>query len=268
MEIGMVYERDLKDIDNFVFDLDGTVWEWNRLKNGVKKTIEKLEQKDKNIKYFTNNGILRRPQYADKLRDLGLNASEDDVLCASYIAGKAFDEEDIRDVFVVGEEGLRDELKENGINHSEDANDVLVSVDRNFSYWKMAKAANILADGGTLWSTSVDAYWWAGDRQLPGTNALATAIKRSAGTNEEATIVGKPSDYAMDVLREEWSMMPDNTVMVGDNIHSDIVFGNKLGYMTGLVLGGSSTPADLEAVDGFEKPNVVFRQFKRIIMKL
>jgi 4-nitrophenyl phosphatase len=265
----MVYERDLKDIDNFVFDLDGTVWEWNRLKDGVKKTIEKLEKNDKTIKFFTNNAVLRRDQYAEKLRDLGINAEAADVLSASYIAGKVFDQEDIRDVFVIGEEGLRDELRANDVAHTEDADDVLIAVDRNFSYWKAATAADILRDGGNLWTTSVDNYWWAGDRQLPGTGSLTAAVKLAAGAADDPTIIGKPSDHAMDVLRDEWSLMPDNTIMVGDNLQSDIVFGNKLGYMTGLVLGGTSAPADLDEIDdGFEKPNVVFREFKRIIMKL
>lgn len=263
----MVYERTLKDVDNVILDLDGTVWEWNRLKDGVKRTIETLEQNDKTIKYFTNNAILRREQYAEKLRNLGLSADAEDVLCASYIAGKVFDEEDIRNVFVIGEEGLRDEMKENGVKHTEDADHVLATVDRNFSYWKMAKAADILRDGGTLWATTLDNFWWAGDRQLPGTNAIVTAIQLSART-EDANIIGKPSDYAMDVLRNEWSLMPDNTIMIGDNIQSDVVFGNKLGYMTGLVLGGASTKEDLDNVDDFERPNIVFREFKRIVMKL
>jgi len=38
------------------------------------KTIEKLEKNDKTIKFFTNNAVLRRDQYAEKLRDLGYHA--------------------------------------------------------------------------------------------------------------------------------------------------------------------------------------------------
>ncbi len=265
----MVYERTLKEVDNFVFDLDGTVWEWNRLKDGVRKTIETLESNDKNIKYLTNNAILRREQYAEKLRDLGLNATEEDVLSASYIAAQTFDDQDIRSVFVVGEEGLRDELLEKGIEHDEDAEHVLVSVDRNFSYWKMATATDILRKGGTLWTTSVDAFWWAGDRALPGTHALTNAIQLAADLDEgSATVVGKPSEHAMDVIRDEWSLLPNNTIMIGDNIDSDIVLGNRMGYMTGLVMGGSTSKEDLNDVEDFRKPNIVFRSFKRIIMKI
>ncbi len=264
-----VYERTLEEVDNFIFDLDGTVWEWNRLKSDVERTIHQLEDKGKNIKYLTNNAILRREQYAEKLRELGINASEEDVLSASYIAAQVFDEQDIRKVFVVGEEGLRDELKRMNIEHDEDADDVLVAVDRNFSYWKMATACDILRDGGNLWTTSVDAYWWAGNRHLPGTHSLTKAIQLAADLDEgEAEIVGKPSEHAMDVIRSEWSLRPANTIMIGDNIDSDVVLGNRMGYMTGLVMGGSTSKDDLEDVDDFRKPNIVFRSFKRIIMKI
>lgn len=263
----MAYERTLEDIDNVVFDLDGTVWEWNRLKDGVKRTIETLHQHDKTIKYLTNNAILRREQYAEKLRNLGIPVDDEDVLCASYIASQALDDEGVRDVFVVGEEGLRAELGRNKINHVEDANHALVAVDRNFSYWKMAEAADILRNGGTLWATSVDPYWWAGDRHLPGTNALTTAIQRSAG-REEIQILGKPSKYAATVVKEEWGLRPTNTVMIGDNVDSDVVFGNRMGFMTGLVMGGSTTENDLGDLEREQTPDIVFRAFQRIVMKL
>lgn len=252
-----------------IFDLDGTVWEWNRLKDGVKRTIETLENNDKNIKYFTNNGILRRAQYAEKLRNLGLNATEDDVLCASYIASEALDNEGIDSVFAIGEEGLRTEFRRNNIQHEEDADHVFVAVDRNFSYWKLAMAADLVREGAKLWATGKDPYWWAGSRQMPGTESLAKAVRLAAGVDDDRlNIVGKPSDYAKDVLRDEWTLRPDNTVFIGDSIQTDIVFANKLGYTSALVLGGSSTEADLEGVTDFEQPNIVFRSFKRIVMKL
>lgn len=265
----MVYERTLEEVDNFVLDLDGTVWEWNRLKKGVKKTLQTLEKNDKNIYFLTNNAILRREQYAEKLRNLDVNANTEDVISASYIASQVFEEEGITSAYVIGEEGLRAELRKNGIKHKEDADDVLVSVDRNFSYWKMAEAADLVRNGATLWSTSLDAYWWAGDRDLPGTQALADSVRQSAGAKEGTiNILGKPSDHAQKIVRDEWGLRPDNTVLIGDNVQSDVVFANKMGFMSGLVMGGSTGKADLEQVEKLEKPNIVFREFKRIIMKL
>ncbi|MFB6265929.1 MAG: HAD family hydrolase, partial [Candidatus Nanohaloarchaea archaeon] len=128
----MAYERTLKDVDNFVFDLDGTVWEWNRLKHGVEETIEELRERDKDIYFLTNNSLLGREEYAEKLSKLGIDTSPGRVLPVSYITAEVLDEEDIRKVYTVAEEGFRDELEKRGIEHSEMAQDVLVAVDRNF----------------------------------------------------------------------------------------------------------------------------------------
>ncbi len=264
----MAYERTLQEIDNFVFDLDGTVWEWNRLKDGVKETIVDLADRGKDIYYITNSAMLSREGYADKLRDFGLPVERDSrVISASYIASEIFDAKDIRKAFVIGEEGLMDELGRNGIAHSEEAGHVLVAVDRNFSYWKMAKAADLIRAGADLWATSIDSYWWAGDRAMPGTNALTAAVKLAADT-DDVEVVGKPSAYARDVVTDEWGLRPTNTILIGDNLSSDIVLGNKIGCKTALVLGGASTEEDLNDAGPQEKPHIVFRSFDRIMMKV
>ncbi|MDY6766437.1 MAG: HAD-IIA family hydrolase [Candidatus Nanohaloarchaea archaeon] len=263
----MAYERSLKDIDNFVFDLDGTVWEWNRLKPGVRETIEDLQERGKDIYYLTNNSILGRRAYADKLEDLGLTTSPGRVLSVSYIAAEIFDEQDIRTVYTIAEEGFRNQLEQHGVEHSEDASHVAVAVDRNFSYWKAAKAAELVRNGATLWCASVDPYWWAGDRYLPGAYALAETVKQAADV-ESMKVLGKPSEHARSIVKSEWQLMPGNTIVIGDNLQSDIVLGNRMGYMTGLVLGGNADEEDLNDAGPHEKPTLVFREFERILMKV
>lgn len=263
----MAYERTLKDVQNFVFDLDGTIWEWNRLKDGVQETIEDLEERGKNIYYLTNNSVLKRDGYAEKLNDLGLAVSQEQVISVSYIASQVFDEQDIRKVYTVTEEGFRDELERNSITHSEEAEHVVIGVDRNFSYWKAATAADLVRDGAKLWAACLDDAWNAGDRTLPGAGALLQTVRRAADTDEVA-VLGKPSEYTRDIVKEEWNLLAGNTIVIGDNLKSDVVLGNRMGYMTGLVLGGASSEEDLNDAGPHEKPNIVFREFERIMMKV
>ncbi|MFB6166662.1 MAG: HAD hydrolase-like protein, partial [Candidatus Nanohaloarchaea archaeon] len=121
--------------------------------------------------------------------------------------------------------------------------------------------------GAKFWTTSVDDYWWAGDRFLPGAHSLASMIARSAGS-ADVEVLGKPSKHARDVIKEEWNLMPGNTIMIGDNMESDVVLGNRLGFRTGLILGGTSEEEDLNDAGPHEKPNIVFREFERILMKI
>lgn len=263
----MAYERTLEDVENFVFDLDGTVWEWNRLKDGVEETIEELQDRGKEIYYVTNNSIMGRDRYAEKLSDLGLRTSPDRIISASLIAAETFDRLGVRKVFTVAEEGFRDELGRKGIKHSDDADHVCVAVDRNFSFWKMADAADLVRDGAELWVTSVDPFWWAGDRALPGARSLVEPVKMTADV-DDARVLGKPSKHARQVIKDEWHLRPANTILIGDSLRSDVVTGNRLGFNTGLVLGGASEEDDLNEAGPHEKPTLVFREFERILMKV
>lgn len=259
--------RDLKDVKNFIFDLDGTVWHWNRLIPDVKNTIRKLESKGKNVFYLTNNSILTRKGFSEKLSSLGLKTKPEEVLCSSYATAQTFARKGIDSVYAVGEQGLIDELQREHIKKTEDAEHVVVGVDRNFNYWKLAKAADAVRDGAKFWSTALGENFRAGDRMLPGTGSLVEAVKEASGANE-VEIIGKPSDHMVKIIKDEFPIIPDRTVLIGDHIQSDIVTGNKMGIKTGLVLGGTSKKSDLKDIDGLETPNFVFKDFKRILRKV
>ncbi|MFB6166731.1 MAG: HAD hydrolase-like protein, partial [Candidatus Nanohaloarchaea archaeon] len=121
--------------------------------------------------------------------------------------------------------------------------------------------------GAKFWTTSVDDYWWAGDRFLPGAHSIAKMVAGASDT-EDVEVLGKPSEHARRIVKEEWNLMPGNTILIGDNIESDMVLGNRLGFQTGLVLGGTSTEEDLNDAGPREKPKIVFREFERILMKI
>ena len=260
-------QNDLKDVKNFILDLDGTVWHWNKLIPGVKETIRRLEAKGKNVYYLTNNSILTRKEFAEKLSNMGLKTSTDEVLCSSYATAQTFARNNIGEVYAIGEQGLIDELEREHIKKSKDADHVVVGLDRNFSYWKMADAADMIRDGAKFWSTALGENFRAGDRMLPGTGALVEAVKKAADT-DDVEIVGKPSDHMVKIIKDEFPIYPERTVLIGDHIHSDIVTGNKLGIKTGLVLGGTSRKEELREVEGLEVPNFVFKDFKRILRKV
>jgi ribonucleotide monophosphatase NagD (HAD superfamily) len=70
------------------------------------------------------------------------------------------------------------------------------------------------------------------------------------------------------VLEESFPIRPGRTLLVGDSITSDVVTGNKLGLDTGLVLGGTSSRDELQDASGLEVPDLVFREFDRLLRKL
>lgn len=260
------HKNTLKGVENFVFDLDGTIWTWNSLKNGVKETISKLKSKDKNIYFLTDNAILSRKGFAKKLSEFGIETRKEQIITSGYVATKTFSEEGITKVYPIGESGLVDELEEEEIKISEKASNVLVSVDRNLTYWKIGKAIELINKGAKPWVTSKSSCWQVGKRKFLGAGAIANSIKEVTG--EDFDLIGTPSDHVKKVFLDEFSLYPEQSILIGDEMSTDIYFGNKVGLKTGLVLGGETRKKDLRNSQGLEIPNIVFQDIKRILRKI
>ncbi len=260
-------EKTLENVKNFVFDLDHTVWYWSELAPGVKRTIRRLKANNKRVFYATNNSLLTREELAKKLSDLGLKTKQEHIISSPYVAAKTFVQKGIEEVYAVGESGLVDELEAEHIKTSKDADHVVVGMDRNFSFWKAAQAADLVREGADLWTVGQGSVFRAGDRYLPGTKALLNTVITASGADEVRN-AGKPSRFFFKRVKEEFPIMPGNAVFIGDSIQTDVVLGNKLGLKTGLVLSGLSSEEDVRDVDGLEVPDFVFRSFDRITRKL
>jgi ribonucleotide monophosphatase NagD (HAD superfamily) len=61
-------------------------------------------------------------------------------------------------------------------------------------------------------------------------------------TPKKPTCLGKPNPFAWDLIREEHEL-PENTrgLMIGDRMDTDILFGNRAGLDTCLVMTGCTS---------------------------
>ncbi len=82
-----------------------------------------------------------------------------------------------------------------------------------------------------------------------GNGAMADIIARSFDPPKTWLDMGKPSDHLLEIMKDPqgpYKIVPPKTLMVGDTLATDIVFGNKGGMKTLLVLSGVTTKADVE----------------------
>lgn len=79
---------------------------------------------------------------------------------------------------------------------------------------------------------------------IPGSGAivasLTTAVQRSP------VDIGKPSYWMADFVKDRCVADLSESLMVGDKMATDILFGNRCGFRTCLVLSGCDTEADLQ----------------------
>ncbi|EPS60594.1 hypothetical protein M569_14209, partial [Genlisea aurea] len=104
----------LDSVDAFLFDCDGVIWKGDALIDGVSDALRALRAMEKKLVFVTNNSTKSRRQYAKKFHSLGISVSEDEIFSSSFAAAmylkvNNFPKE--KKVYVIGEEGILDELE-------------------------------------------------------------------------------------------------------------------------------------------------------------
>lgn len=255
-----------KNIKTFIFDLDGTVWRWNVLIPGVRDVIKKLQSKGRNVFFVSNNAILSRAGLARKLSDFGLPTEPKQIISAAYVVARYFVEKGIDKVYVIGERGIVEELDAVGIGVSEDARHVVATTDRNFSYWKIKRAMDLAQKGAQFYCTGHGKFWPVGEDIYPGEEPIVKAVE--AMTGKPCMLLGKPSDVFKQRLLTDVSLFPEDTLFVGDELKNDIVFGNKCGFKTAIVLTGNTTVEEARAAKGIEKPDTILTDLRELVSSI
>lgn len=259
---------ELKGMRNFLFDLDGTIWKWSSLLPDADRVISRLQEKKKEIFFVTNNAASSKRGIVERLGKLGIKTSEDHVFTSGESSALFFEGHGIRDLYFCGESGLSEELQKHGVRTSEKAKHVLISTDRNFTYWKLKKIFDLHKSGAKLYCTGVGRHWYVGDDIYPGELPLVAAVEAMTGV--KPMLLGKPSDIMKSYVLDRTKFYPESTMLIGDDVATDILFGNKCGFRTALVMTGDAKekPVDLDQLPSEAKPSMVFKSLSDILRKI
>jgi len=251
----------IRDKNTYFFDLDKTIWNWDSTIIGAEDLLDTLREKDKNIRFHTDNNVLSREGYAQKLSSMNIPAEEEDIITSGFVAAQKLADENVKKVYAIGEKGLIDELEKEDINISQNADTVVVGIDRQFNYEKLRKAMKILKKGGRLVICSTEKTFRKTNGEQPHQEPINNALKTYA---EKVELVGKPSEKFRNEFRNYFTYIPTGSVMIGDRM-ADIETGNKLGMKTGVVMSGDLTRGELaQAENEDQQPDFGLSNLNRL----
>ncbi len=217
----------------FIFDLDGTIWNLEGIFPGVIEVVERLREEKKQILFVTNNTFFSRKELIEKINELGLKLGENELISVSQVINEYLKLKNAS-AFVIGE-SLSEDLAER-IDKKGKPDFLVVGYEKKFNIEKLREAYEILKNGAKFLASSYEKIFIKGNEVFPGTGAIVKAIEHMSG--KKATILGKPSDYMLSFLNMFVSSPMKETVLIGDELESDILLGKKAGYYTILVKTG------------------------------
>ena len=237
---------DLNSKKGFISDMDGVIYHGNKILEGVHDFIEWLKNNDKHFLFFTNSSERSPLELSQKLKRLGLDVDPSHfytsaLATADFLASQ----KPGCSAYVIGEPGLINALYDKGISMNDVNPDyVVIGETRNYNYDNIIRAVKMVNNGAKLIGTNPDMTGPSEQGIVPATKALVAPIELSTGC--VPYYVGKPNPLMMKSGIKLLGVAPEDAVIVGDRMDTDIVAGIESEIDTVLVLSGVTTLDDLK----------------------
>ena len=246
MSTSNINQRSLNQAKAFLLDMDGTFCLGDALLPGALELLELLNRRGLPFCFLTNNTSHSKLDYIRKLRGLGVREEDARV----YTAGDATiaylnQHHSGKKVFLLGTPSLAESFCEGGIALSESDPDVVViGYDTGLTYDRISAFCSFVRKGLPYIATHPDVNCPTPEGPVPDIGAMMSLVEASTGRKADV-VIGKPNPGIVNALTKEWGLKPEELVMVGDRLYTDIALGQTAGVRTVLVLSGETRREDL-----------------------
>lgn len=230
--------------------MDGVLYNSEDPIPGAAQTLAWARERSLPYLFLTNTTSRARSVLVEKLARFGIPSSEDQILtpCSAaagwlrrHAAGPAalF----VRPAALPEFAGI--ELVAEGAESG--ASCVVVGdLGEHWDYRTLNRAFRLLHDNprSRLIALGMTRFWQAADGLRLDAGPFVAALEFATG--RQALVLGKPARAFCDAAIEKLGLAPEEVVMVGDDVETDIVGAQQAGLRTVLVKTGKFRPPDLE----------------------
>ena len=255
-------------IRHVVMDMDGVLYRGKRPIPSAIETMQTLQQHGAQVAFLTNNASLHREDLVQKVVNLGLPCTIEQMWGSAYTTARylATEAPEAR-VLLVGTAGMAREMEEAGltvVTTYHEATHVVAGLDRDLTYEKLTQAHYAICNGAAFIATNLDAmYPDSLTTTAPGGGAIVSVLRTS--TTVEPLVIGKPQVTGIALIAESWGVGPDAMVAVGDRLDTDIASAKTFGCFAALVLTGVTTRAEAHHATGIHKPDAILSDLTELI---
>jgi 4-nitrophenyl phosphatase len=197
---------------------------------------------------------------------MGIRVTEDAIF-TSALATTRYVKENYpppRRAIVIGGNGIRQAMQDAGYEVVDEADGVTLvisAMDTDATYARMAEATLAVRAGAPWIQTNPDPTFPSERGIVPGAGAIMAFLE--AATEQKPLIIGKPETG---IFRQALAILgasPEETVMLGDRLETDILGGHRAGLKTICVLTGIASRAQAEAYD--PRPDWIIEDLTAIV---
>ena len=235
----MTDQQRLPGIRGFLFDVDGTLLVNDRPVPGAVELLARLRARGLPFRITTNISRWPRSAIAAVLRRNGFAVEDREVLAPGVLAGRRILKSGRTRAAFLLPEGGRSEF--DGVVLDEDRPDWVVVGDlgSGFTWERLNRACRWVQNGARLLAFHRNRVWDNGtDGVVLDAGPFVAALEYATGTS--AVVVGKPDREYFDLALADLGVPAAETLVVGDDLETDLAGGAAAGCRTAIVLTGNT----------------------------
>lgn len=233
----------------FLLDMDGTIYLDDNLFPGTVDFLRYVREIGGRYLFLTNNSSRGVEAYVAKMARLGIETTAADFLTSvdaltlylqGHCAGKL--------CYVSGTRSFREQLAQSGVAVTDCLRDdiqVLVhGFDTELTFQKLEDSCILLNRGVEFVAANPDWVCPTAYGYVPDCGSVCEMLFRATGRRPK--FIGKPQPEMALLAMERFGFTPEQTMIVGDRLYTDIACGIHAGIDACFVLSGEGTMEDLK----------------------
>jgi NagD protein len=265
--------KKLAAIRHVALDMDGTIYRGDTLFESTDPFLSLMKELGIGYTFLTNNPSKSVTDYLEHLRDIGINATEQQLYTSTQATIEYLGEEwpQIKRIFALGTPSMCEEFASAGFILTPDSpkaepDAVIVGFDRTLTYDRLCRAAWWISRGKPYFATNPDRVCPTDQPTvLVDCGAICAALEAATGRKPNA-VLGKPDPAMIRGILHHHGLQPHNLAMVGDRLYTDIAMARQAGALGVLVLTGETTAE--QAAQASPAPDLVLPSLKELGAKL
>ncbi|XP_031781490.1 haloacid dehalogenase-like hydrolase domain-containing protein 2 [Nasonia vitripennis] len=233
-----------KKIKSILIDLSGTLHIDDTAIPGAVDALKRLRKSNTVIKFVTNTTKESKNTLHKRLIKLGFDIKKEEIFSSLAAAREVVKTRKLNPLLLIDDAAIED--FEDLVKSETSQNAVLVGLaPEKFNYKYLNDAFRLLLDGAPLIAIHEGRFYKRPDGLALGPGAFVKGLEYSS--NVKAEVVGKPtSEFFIAALD---STMPEEAIMIGDDVKDDIAGAQAVGIKGFLVKTGKYREGDEKTIN-------------------
>jgi len=233
---------DLSLVRHVVLDMDGTLYRGAQIFTQSVPFLENLRHLGIGYTFLTNNTSRSKTDYVTKLGQMGIDAHAGIIYtpAQSVFVYLRTHLPNVKRIAILGTPSLVEEFEQVGFTATWDEPEaVVVGFDTTLTYEHLCRTAYWVSRDLPFLATHPDLVCPTDQPTvLIDCGAICACI--TAATGRKPIVFGKPNPAILQEIRDRLQLNPEEMLMVGDRIYTDIKMAHDAGVPSALVLTGET----------------------------